>query len=110
MSRITIRSERDAWEHVKRRAEAAQRRGITVEECRALFIECDAIADTMLAQLFEGVHKNPKSWKPSDDGITDEEFVYNVNRLGIVAVAAALRRNQKTIKAAYDRLRRTGRV
>ncbi len=60
---VTIRSERQAWEHIKSRAAAAQRRGATTEELRALFIECDTIADTMLAQLYEGVHKNPGGQK-----------------------------------------------
>lgn len=57
--RIVLRSEKHAWEEVKRRCMAAQRRGASVEELRALFIECDAIADTMIAQLDEGIHKNP---------------------------------------------------
>jgi hypothetical protein len=56
---IMIRSEQHAWEEVQKRAAKAQRRGASVEELRALFIECDVIADLMLAQLVEGIHKNP---------------------------------------------------
>lgn len=55
-----IRSEREAWEFIKRHIAKAQRRGITVDEMRALLIECDIVADNMLAQLYEGIHKNPK--------------------------------------------------
>lgn len=59
MTRIVIRSEREAWEYVKRCNAAAQRRGATVDDLRAMFIECDIVADNMLDQLTEGIHKNP---------------------------------------------------
>ena len=59
MTNIPLRSERHALEEIKRRVAQGQRRGADASEVRALLIEIDLIADAMLEQLAEGIHKNP---------------------------------------------------
>ena len=60
MTTIRLKSERHALEEIKRRVAQGQRRGASVSEVQSLLIEIDVIADALLEQLAEGIHKNPK--------------------------------------------------